>query len=78
LEIANNPIVSGVYRTALQDTTLPGTSEKIVMGERVFVSLIEANVRCNPLFSGSLLIFAFRNLVPKMLQEFRVLESLGE
>ncbi|KAF5356621.1 hypothetical protein D9758_008203 [Tetrapyrgos nigripes] len=41
--LGDDPIVSGVYRTALQDTTVPGLSEKIVMGERVFVSLIEAN-----------------------------------
>ncbi|THU89914.1 heme peroxidase [Dendrothele bispora CBS 962.96] len=39
---AQNPIVSGVHRTALQDTRVPGVNENIVTGERVFVSFIDA------------------------------------
>ncbi|KAK7439854.1 hypothetical protein VKT23_017426 [Stygiomarasmius scandens] len=40
---AEDPVVSGTYRTALQDTVVPGVSEKIVAGERVFVSFVGVN-----------------------------------
>jgi len=61
-DLAEDPVVSGAYRTALQDTVVPGVSEKIVAGERVFVSFVGVNVR----FVSFLLIGVYADCSPEI------------
>lgn len=44
--LGNDPPLAGIYRTAVEDTTIGG--KNVIKGQRVFASIAKANV-CTPL-----------------------------